>query len=99
MFHAFRLLTEEYSIPLLRQMERSLKYVIYANSSKNVVFRNSRFSFAARPLCLDVVRALDKNIEIFPRSEFCFPSPRFQQCARAPRGSNSKQKEITMRLH
>ena len=36
--HALRLLAEKYSIPLWRQMERLLKNVIYANSSKNALF-------------------------------------------------------------
>jgi len=40
--HALRLLAEKYSIPLWRQiwrqMERLLKYVIYANSSENALF-------------------------------------------------------------
>lgn len=62
-------------------------------------FSEQSFFFAALPLCLDVVRVLDKNIEIFPRSDFFFPSQRFQQCARAPRSSKSKQKKITIRLH
>ena len=36
--HALRLLAEKYSIPLWRQMERLLKNVIYANSSKNGLY-------------------------------------------------------------
>lgn len=35
-------------------------------------FSEQSFFFAALPLCLDVVRVLDKNIEIFPRSDFFF---------------------------
>lgn len=63
--HALRLLAEKYSIPLWRQMERLLKNVIYANSSKNGLYPEQLFSLAAVSVCIEVARDLDENIENF----------------------------------
>lgn len=65
--HALRLLAEKYSIPLWRQIERLLKNVIYANSSRNSCFHWQLFLFVLRQLAI-----LMKIQEIFPRSELLF---------------------------
>ena len=66
----FKIARGKCSIPLWRQiwrqMERLLKYVIYANSSENALFPEQLFSLAAPSVCIEVARDLDENIEIFP---------------------------------